>query len=81
MSSPILEEELTQEARDMRDRCVHDFLRLIKNCALDAPTPDAKYALRDLGAAIIDTESVVGLGTGICKCGDLCCPYQRPAKS
>jgi hypothetical protein len=72
----FVEEILEKLERDMRDRCFHDFVRLLSSAQNDPPTEDGKIAVQCFGAGVL-AQGPWGLGSGKCNCGEPDCPYIR----
>jgi len=72
----FVEEILEKLEREMRDRCFHDFIRLLSSAQNDPPTEDGKIAIQCFGAGVL-AQGPWGLGSGKCNCGDSDCPYIR----
>ena len=70
--------KLAEVERNMRDRCFHDFIRLLSSAQNDPPTEDGKEAVRCLAAGVY-AQGTDGLGDGNCKCGEADCPYVQHA--
>jgi hypothetical protein len=70
----FVEEILEKLEREMRDRCFHDFIRLLSSAQNDPPTEDGKIAIQCFGAGVL-ARGPWGLGSGKCNCGDPDCPY------
>jgi hypothetical protein len=72
----FVEQELARIEKNMRDRCFHDFIHLLKSAKDDPPTEDGKIAVLTLAQAVF-AQGPEDLGTGKCNCGDKECPYGR----
>ena len=70
----FVEEILEKLEQEMRDRCFHDFIRLLSTAQNDPPTEEGKIAIQYFGAGVL-AQGPWGLGSGKCNCGEPDCPY------